>query len=382
MLGYFQVFSFLVILSLVFSGSYSISGKWLKKDTPGSRQLKCDNGDYSVFRSLIQEKSSAQFSIISANSPMGEATSQYLGQNIRKTNPGVICLFIVTHRSQVKLTNRLQEAVTFPRFVAVDAEWGIGKRLTGMEAPPYPVTFGAITINDIIYERDLVIGNQLKELAVKVGFPLAVDVNPHPKNPLTFCRSLGEGQENVTPNGNARIRWLQYSDFVDNNVRNKLRPKYLVGLKKPKITKLEGIEDDLNNRTDGILNNKPAGSENIILHNSSHTFPPKNLRRKRIVIPSIEDLMGNLFQEMILNGAKASRHPVGKPHGSNEPCQLLKALENYDLGIFGIHGHDHNPHCNYGINREKIHMENQKEKEVMASNNLSTNNYATGNNYC
>ncbi len=214
MLRYLLTVLFFVILAWVFSGNHPVSKKVSRDKTPISNKLSLENWVDSVFTTLTPDQRIAQLFIIAVDSDKGEANDKYLEQLISKHNPGGVCFFDGTPKSQAELTNKLQNAAKVPLFVAMDAEWGPAMRLEGVTALPYQITLGAITDNDLIYYVGVVVGKQLKRLGVNMSFSPVVDVNNNPKNPVINFRSFGESRENVAQKGMAYIRGLQDSDII------------------------------------------------------------------------------------------------------------------------------------------------------------------------
>ncbi|HCT72360.1 MAG TPA: hypothetical protein DF409_16875, partial [Bacteroidales bacterium] len=73
------------------------------------------------------------------------------------------------------VTNRLQNAVKTPLFVALDAEWGPGMRLDSVFNFPKQMTLGAIADSSLIYDMGTEIARQLKRLGVHINFAPVAD---------------------------------------------------------------------------------------------------------------------------------------------------------------------------------------------------------------
>lgn len=110
---------------------------------------------------------------------------------------------------QATQTNKYQEIANVPLLIAMDAEWGLGMRLTGVKDMPHQMLLGATHDSTIVYKMGTAIAEQCKRLGVHVDFAPVVDVNNNPNNPVINARSFGENKYNVSKLGIAYMRGLQ-----------------------------------------------------------------------------------------------------------------------------------------------------------------------------
>lgn len=151
-----------------------------------------------------------QLLMIRAHSDKGSDYERNVGELIRQYRVGGILFFQGTAQRQAELTNQYQAGATIPLMVAMDAEWGLGMRLTSSTLSyPRALTLGAITDNELIYRTGCEIGRQCRRLGVHVNFAPVLDVNNNANNPVINDRSFGESPENVTSKGWAFIQGLQ-----------------------------------------------------------------------------------------------------------------------------------------------------------------------------
>jgi beta-glucosidase-like glycosyl hydrolase len=94
-------------------------------------------------------------------------------------------------------------------MIAMDAEWGLGMRLTGIKDLPRSMTLGATGDERWAYELGKTMGRQCKLLGVHINFAPVMDINNNPDNPVINFRSFGEDKENVTRKALAVARGLQ-----------------------------------------------------------------------------------------------------------------------------------------------------------------------------
>ncbi len=111
--------------------------------------------------------------------------------------------------SQATQTNKYQQMANIPLLIAMDAEWGLGMRLTGVKDLPRQMLLGASNDTALVYKMGAAIAAQCKRLGVHVDFAPVVDVNNNPNNPVINARSFGENKYKVSRLGIAYMRGLQ-----------------------------------------------------------------------------------------------------------------------------------------------------------------------------
>lgn len=111
--------------------------------------------------------------------------------------------------SQATQTNKYQQMANVPLLIAMDAEWGLGMRLTGVRDFPRQMLLGASNDTAVVYKMGAAIAAQCKRLGVHVDFAPVVDVNNNPDNPVINARSFGENKYKVSRLGIAYMRGLQ-----------------------------------------------------------------------------------------------------------------------------------------------------------------------------
>jgi len=101
--------------------------------------------------------------------------------------------------SQMKFVQLLQSISRTPLFIAQDAEWGLGMRMSNTVSFPKNLTLGAIPRSEehLLYRLGREIGRELKMLGTHINFAPVVDVNINPDNPIIHMRSFGEDPTNV-----------------------------------------------------------------------------------------------------------------------------------------------------------------------------------------
>jgi beta-glucosidase-like glycosyl hydrolase len=161
------------------------------------------------FQNLSEEEGIAQLFMVAAYSNKQESHYQAIEELIQRYNIGGLIFFQGNPISQVNLTNRYQKAAKTPLLLGIDAEWGLGMRLTNTISYPKQMTLGAIEEDKLIYNMGAEIARQLKLLGVHINFAPVVDINTNPDNPGIGRRSFGDVKEIVAIKALAYIKGLQ-----------------------------------------------------------------------------------------------------------------------------------------------------------------------------
>lgn len=148
----------------------------------------------SVFQQLTPEERITQLIFIPSYKlqSMGEVEKL-----INKHKIGGVVFFKSPAKDIVKMVNRYNKVSKTPLTFALDAEWGVGMRVTDGIKFPYAMSLGAIQDNKLIYQMGKNIGAHLKRMGMHINFAPVADVNNNPDNPVISYRSFGENPENV-----------------------------------------------------------------------------------------------------------------------------------------------------------------------------------------
>ena len=124
---------------------------------------------------------------------------------------GGVCFFAGTTSQQLSLTRRFQEIADVPLLVCLDAEWGLGMRLTDGYSFPRQMTLGALPEEQdgLIQEMGEEIGLQCRDMGVHVNFAPVADLNTNANNPVIGVRSFGSNGERASQKGVRYFRGLQ-----------------------------------------------------------------------------------------------------------------------------------------------------------------------------
>lgn len=132
-------------------------------------------------------------------------------QVIRETEVGGVCFFVGTAKHTLPLIKRFQHVSKVPLLVCIDAEWGLGMRLSDCYSFPKNGDFGKLPkeMDTLLYAMGKEIGYQCRNMGIHVNFAPVVDVNSNPDNPVIGTRSFSEDPQRVAELGIQYMKGLQ-----------------------------------------------------------------------------------------------------------------------------------------------------------------------------
>ncbi|MDP2723435.1 MAG: glycoside hydrolase family 3 N-terminal domain-containing protein [Bacteroidales bacterium] len=162
----------------------------------------------SVYHSLTLDEKIGQLFFVRANYPTGGYLAQ-VDSLIQQYNVGGVVFFKGDLLGQARQTNRWNAMAKTPLLVSIDAEWGLGMRLTDAVDYPLQMTLGAMKNNHLIYEMGIQVAEQCRRMGIHINFAPVVDVNSNPLNPVIGMRSFGENPSLVAKNADMYMRGMQ-----------------------------------------------------------------------------------------------------------------------------------------------------------------------------
>ncbi|KXX69213.1 glycoside hydrolase family 3 protein [Flammeovirga sp. SJP92] len=187
----------------------------MNKKPPFINYIK-DEWVQQTLSSMSLDQKIGQLFQVACFSNRDEKHTDEIVQLIEKYHLGGLTFFQGNALAQAKLTNQYQEISKVPLFVNIDAEWGLGMRLTGCTTFPYQMALGAVQDDNLIYQMGQQIAKDCKRLGICSPLAPVVDVNNNPKNPVINYRSFGENKELVAQKGLAYMKGLQSEKVLDN----------------------------------------------------------------------------------------------------------------------------------------------------------------------
>ena len=169
----------------------------------------------SIMNQMTIDQKIGQLMMIRGHSDKSPAYENDVANLVKNFQVGGICFFQGTPAKQAALTNYYQSLANVPLMIGMDAEWGLGMRLTdSVMSFPKSLTLGAIKNNALIKDMGKEIAVQLKRIGVHVNFAPVADINNNPENPVINVRSFGENRENVATKATAYMQGLQENGIM------------------------------------------------------------------------------------------------------------------------------------------------------------------------
>ena len=197
--------SFLFTLFLSISLSFSYSQNPLKTSDSEDQTKWVD----SVYQSLNINQKIGQLFTVWVATKEGKDKMNEIENIIKNNHLGGLIFSLGNVKDQANATNRFQSISKVPLLIGMDAEWGIGMRLSDAFSFPYNMTLGAVQDDNLIYKVGKRIGVHAKRLGVHINFAPVTDINTNPKNPIIGSRSFGEDKINVTKKSLAYLKGMQ-----------------------------------------------------------------------------------------------------------------------------------------------------------------------------
>lgn len=191
----------LLILAIFFS----VTSSYGQKNVISPKNRWVD----SVYANLNDTERVGQLFMVAAYSGGNDYNEPAIRKLIESHSIGGLIFMQGTPEAQAVQNNNYQAMAQVPLLIAMDAEWGLGMRLTGVKDFPRNALIGAARDSMLAYRIGAAIAAQCNRLGVHVNFAPVVDVNNNPANPIINARSFGEDKKWVTRLGIAYMHGLQ-----------------------------------------------------------------------------------------------------------------------------------------------------------------------------
>jgi beta-N-acetylhexosaminidase len=163
----------------------------------------------TTYNALSLEEKIGQLFMVAAYSGGKDYNEDKITALLTNRQIGGVIFMQGTPEAQAVQNNKYQRMANVPLLVGMDAEWGLGMRLTGVKDFPRQMMLGATRDTDLVYEMGVAVAKQCNRLGVHIDFAPVVDVNNNPNNPIINFRSFSEDRERVAQMGIAYMRGLQ-----------------------------------------------------------------------------------------------------------------------------------------------------------------------------
>ena len=168
----------------------------------------------SVYNSLSIDEKIGQLFTVWVATKYGDDEINEISKLIENYHLGGLIFSLGNIKDQALAINHFQKISNVPLLISMDAEWGIGMRLSDAFSFPYNMTLGAIKNDSLIYDVGKRIGYHAKRLGVQINFAPVVDVNTNPRNPIIGSRSFGEDKYNVARKGVSYLKGMHYHGIM------------------------------------------------------------------------------------------------------------------------------------------------------------------------
>lgn len=162
-----------------------------------------------TYNQLTPRERIGQLFMIAAYSAGKDANAATIRQHLKAHQIGGLIFMQGNAEAQARLTNEFQSMAQVPLLIGMDAEWGLGMRLTGIQDLPRQMLIGATRDTALAYALGEAVARQCRRLGVHLNFAPVVDVNNNPRNPIINARSFGEDKEWVKRLGLSYMRGMQ-----------------------------------------------------------------------------------------------------------------------------------------------------------------------------
>ncbi len=163
----------------------------------------------SVLQNMTLDEKLGQLFIIRSFAKKEEEQSIKILSLIKDFHIGGVCFFKGTVPAMVDLINRYQSLSRWPLLMSMDAEWGMGMRLTDLLSFPKQITLGAMENNQLIYQMAREMAAQMKDLGIHMNFAPVLDINNNICNPVINERSFSSNRKKVIAKSFAYMQGLQ-----------------------------------------------------------------------------------------------------------------------------------------------------------------------------
>ncbi len=167
----------------------------------------------SIYQSLSLPQRIGQLYMVAAYSGGEKYNQPLIEQLIRDQGIGGVIFMQGTAEAQAQQYNYYQSVAKVPIWTGMDAEWGLGMRLTGVRDFPRQLMLGAMQDSTLVYRMGSAVAEQCRRMGVQIDFAPVVDINNNPNNPVINFRSFGENKYKV-----ANYGWQYMKGLQDNGV--------------------------------------------------------------------------------------------------------------------------------------------------------------------
>ncbi|MCQ2274666.1 MAG: serine hydrolase [Bacteroidales bacterium] len=170
----------------------------------------------SAMKDMTLRQQVAQLMVIRVPLNLEGKSQREFEQVLRETEVGGVCFFVGTAKHTLPLIKRFQSLSKVPLLVCIDAEWGLGMRLSDCYSFPKNADWGLLPreMDGLLYDMGAEIGRQCRNMGIHVNFAPVVDVNSNPDNPVIGPRSFSADPKRVAELGIQYMKGLQSQGVI------------------------------------------------------------------------------------------------------------------------------------------------------------------------
>lgn len=183
---------------------------------------------------------------------------------------------------------------------------------------------------------------------------------------LLFSQDVAEAKRQITK---ALEKGLITQKQIDHRVGKILRAKHRLGLHQKTYVEPANIVQELNTEADQILNKKLFEKATTLLINHEKTLPISELGGKKFAVITAGTDVGSRFVEVLKNYAQVDHFAYAKSREED----IITALADYDMVIFGLYASNANPWKSYKIDTDvrnfikRVSLQNKMVIDVFAN---------------
>ncbi len=168
----------------------------------------------ATMRTLSLREKVAQSFMLAAYAKGDKKGEDRVLRMVREQGVGGLLFLQGGAKHQAALTNAYQSASKVPLLIAMDAEWGLGMRLSDGPKLPKAMAIAATGSPQMAYRLGQQIAKSMRRLGVHVNFAPVADVNSNPANPVIGVRAFGDTPGQVATYASAMMLGMQQNGVL------------------------------------------------------------------------------------------------------------------------------------------------------------------------
>lgn len=168
----------------------------------------------SVLRAMPRARRAAQLLLPAVYSHDDPYSLRHARRYVADCGAGGLVLLKGTSAEAMRLVDSLQRDADVPLFIAIDAEWGLGMRLTDAQVYPVNARLGHLTDDRPLYDYGAEVARQCRALGINMVLGPVLDVRPADSDGFIGYRSFSSDSRRVAELGVAYARGLEDGNVI------------------------------------------------------------------------------------------------------------------------------------------------------------------------